>query len=79
MQQRFPSARKHAVAFDATSGTSSISTNYTTTGGLKLNMGFFVDYLIVVAAAEPSTVGFGGIGACVLNAANCRRRTGERL
>ena len=32
---------------NATSGTATISTNYATTGGLTLNMGFYADYLIV--------------------------------
>jgi len=35
------------VTLDATSGTGTISTTYTTGGGLTLNLGFFADYLVV--------------------------------
>ena len=35
------------VTLNATSGTGTISTNYTTTGGLTLDLGFFAEYLVV--------------------------------
>jgi fibronectin-binding autotransporter adhesin len=35
------------VTLNATSGTGTISTNYTTSGGLTLDLGFFAEYLVV--------------------------------
>jgi hypothetical protein len=35
------------VTLDATSGSSTIPANYTTSGGLTISLGFFGDYLIV--------------------------------
>lgn len=57
-----------SVTLDATSGTGTISTNYTTTGGLTLNLGFFADYLVVGGGgggggATSSLRGAGGGGA----------------
>jgi hypothetical protein len=50
------------VTLDATTGTNSISTSYSTTGGLTLNMGFFVDYLIVGGGGGGGNGGGGGGG-----------------
>lgn len=50
------------VALDGTSGTNTISTSYSTTGGLTLSLGFFADYLIVGGggAGGQGTGGGGG-------------------
>jgi len=45
------------VTLDGTSGSNSISTSYSTTGGLTFNLGFFVDYLVVGGGGGPG----GGI------------------
>jgi autotransporter-associated beta strand protein len=58
------------ITLNATSGTGTIATNYTTTGGLTLNMGFFAEYLVLAGggggggSANDSTAwGSGGGGA----------------
>jgi len=58
------------VTLDATSGTGTISTTYTTGGGLTLNLGFFADYLVVGgggggggSANDGTAWGGGGGGA----------------
>jgi autotransporter-associated beta strand protein len=65
-----PAFAQSTVTLDATSGTNPISTNYSTTGGLTLNMGFFADYLVLAGggggggSANDSTAwGSGGGGA----------------
>jgi hypothetical protein len=44
---------------DATSGTATFTTDYTTTGGLTLNMGFFADYLVVGGGGGDVETGTG--------------------
>ncbi len=58
------------VTLDATSGTGTISTTYTTGGGLTLNLGFFADYLVLAgggggggSANDNTAWGGGGGGA----------------
>lgn len=55
---------------NATSGSNAIATNYTTTGGLTLNLGFFADYLVLAGGGggggsgdSSSAWGGGGGGA----------------
>ncbi|MFM8495357.1 MAG: beta strand repeat-containing protein [Planctomycetia bacterium] len=52
-----------SVTLDATSGTSTIATNYTTTGGLTLDLGFFAEYLIVGGGGGGGNNHGGGGGA----------------
>jgi autotransporter-associated beta strand protein len=55
-----------SVTLDGTSGSNTISTSYTTTGGLTLGMGFFVDYLIVGGGGGGGGhIGGGGGGGAV--------------
>ena len=51
------------LTLDATSGTSVITTNYTTTGGLTLDLGFFAEYLIVGGGGGGGNNHGGGGGA----------------
>ena len=64
------------ATIDATASDVSISTNYTTNGGLALDLGFFADYLIVGGGGGGGgagwtdgvgTAGGGGAGGVVLS------------
>lgn len=61
------------VAFDATSGSSTITTPYTTAGGLTISLGFFGDYLVVGGGgASGGTYPGGGGGGQVLSGSGVR-------
>jgi hypothetical protein len=56
------------VTLDATSGSSTIPANYTTSGGLTISLGFFGDYLVVGGGgAAGGTAPGGGGGGQVLS------------
>ena len=62
-----PAFAQSTVTLDATSGTNTISTSYSTTGGLTLNMGFFADYLVLAGGgggggSGDSSTAYGGGG-----------------
>ena len=64
---------------NATSGTATIPTNYSTTNGLTLNMGFYADYLVVGGGGGLGNVTNmypgGGGGGQVLTGTNVRLTT----
>ncbi|MFM7205624.1 MAG: hypothetical protein ACKO4T_02995 [Planctomycetaceae bacterium] len=49
-----------SVTLNATSGTGTSSTNYSTTGGLTLNLGFFAEYLAIGGGGSGGTPGGSG-------------------
>ena len=60
-----------SATLDGTSGANTISTNYTTTTGLNLGLGFFAEYLIVGGGGGGGgdNAGGGGGGGVLTNAA----------
>jgi hypothetical protein len=51
-----------SVTLDGTSGTNTISTDLSTTGGLTVSLGFFADYLIVGGGGGGGGGGYFGGG-----------------
>jgi len=50
-----------SIVLDGTSGNNTVSTNYNSSGGLQISLGFFADYLLVGGGGSGGTPG-GAIG-----------------